>query len=473
MKLMKKLLTAVFALVMMIGLSTRAFAEDGEPAESTVSGTITVKKNFKEQTYELYKIFDATATEGRTEESPDGISYKLMVGKTDFKATVNGKEVDGSKWFTIDDVGNVSLADGVSSITFDAEFAGWAKAYGTQIGESLTASKNDDETVKWENLTAGYYFITTTTGSLVTVDSITPSVEVEDKNTIPEVDKTITGASDISEDGKKALAQIGTEVEFKAEVTVGKGSKSLYFHDKMDAGLTFISGSVTVTGVGSDKYEILDPPVAGDTFTIKFADGLTEDTDIKITITYRAIINADAVTKVENHAKLTYGDNSTSTQESKTETYNAKVSVKKYDGAEINNKPLAGAGFKLKNSKGEYYHYDEKANVVSWVDEASGDEHVSDAHGDVAPFIGLAAGTYTLVESTVPSGYNKASDTTVTVNAGDYTEKNLRQEIEIENNTGTELPSTGGTGTTMFYVFGALLVIAAGVLLVSRKRMSE
>jgi len=87
-------------------------------------------------------------------------------------------------------------------------------------------------------------------------------------------------------------------------------------------------------------------------------------------------------------------------------------------------------------------------------------------------FKGLADGTYTLEESTVPSGYNKAADQTITIAKDDYTAANLEQTAEVINLSGSELPSTGGIGTTMFYVIGAILVIGAGVVLVTRRRMS-
>ena len=86
-------------------------------------------------------------------------------------------------------------------------------------------------------------------------------------------------------------------------------------------------------------------------------------------------------------------------------------------------------------------------------------------------FTGLANGTYTLIEKTVPAGYNKAADSTFTVAEHNYTAANLEQTAEVTNNSGSELPATGGIGTTIFYIIGAILVIGAGVVLVTRRRM--
>lgn len=473
MKKLSKVLVLVLSAIMVLAMSASVFAA---PATDC---TITVSKNYKDQTYHLYQIFTAETVAGRTSSQEDGISYKLMSGKTDLKATVDGVVVDGAQWFTIDSVGNITVngtPNGTPNLDSDA-FRAWVKAYGKEIGTGITAASDNDVNVKWTDLTEGYYYITTTTGSLVTVDSIKPNATVNDKNTIPSVDKKITGATSIDQDGKKALAQIGTDVTYTATVTIGKGSKNVVFHDTMDAGLTFKgNNNVTVTPnkpiAGTDTwYTIKETPDSGDTLTITFKDGLEEGT--VITIVYKATINANAVTKIGNTAKVTYGDNNTSTKESKTDTYNAEIGVIKYDGDKADKKYLGGAGFKLKNSDGKYYKL--TGTVISWVDsEADGDEHFSNAtDGKVPAFTGLANGIYTLVETTVPSGYNTAEDTKITIAEHDYAPANLSQKAEIENNTGVELPGTGGIGTTVFYVLGSLLVIGCGIVLVSRRRMQK
>ena len=135
-------------------------------------------------------------------------------------------------------------------------------------------------------------------------------------------------------------------------------------------------------------------------------------------------------------------------------------------------KPLAGAGFVLKNSEGKYYKLDNGA--VTWVDSINdATEYLTDDTGalaDGAKFTGLASGTYALEEKTVPAGYNKADDTPITITANDYTTPNLVQTADVENESGTVLPSTGGIGTTIFYVVGSVLVLGAAVVLIVRRR---
>ena len=120
-----------------------------------------------------------------------------------------------------------------------------------------------------ENLGAGYYYITTSTGTVVTIDSTAPSADVIDKNTVPGVDKKITGATSIDENGKKALAQVGTTVNYSAEITVGKGAKGYIFHDTMETGLTY-NNDAAVTGVEASATTYTAGKEGDDTFTITF-----------------------------------------------------------------------------------------------------------------------------------------------------------------------------------------------------------
>ena len=191
-------------------------------------------------------------------------------------------------------------------------------------------------------------------------------------------------------------------------------------------------------------------------------------------VRYSAKVNEGAVIAGEgnpNTAVVEWGNpEDPLSDDDDAKVFTGQISVIKYDGAKEDEKPLGGAGFKLKNADGKYYKLANGA--VTWVDaEADGDEHLSaDADGVMPPFIGLADGVYTLVETTVPEGFNKASDTTITIAAHDHTEANLDQVAKVENRQGAELPSTGGIGTTIFYVIGGLLILGAAIILVARRK---
>ena len=87
---------------------------------------------------------------------------------------------------------------------------------------------------------------------------------------------------------------------------------------------------------------------------------------------------------------------------------------------------------------------------------------------------GLDAGRYYLTETQQPAGYNKLKDPIEIVideNGDIKVDTNKVDEVKVLNNTGSLLPSTGGMGTTLFYIFGAILVIGSGVVLITKKRM--
>jgi len=445
----KKFFALLAAVLMVLSMGVTAFAAD--------DGSITITppdglKATDKTTYTIYKVFDATVNDDDT----DKVNYTLCAGDT---LSVAMKAAG----FSVDTAGNVSGPTGDK--LSDAAIAA-IKAYVTSADIVGTVEATGTTPVTKTGLSYGYYYISTTTGSVVTIDTTHKEAEVEDKNTIPVITKTIIGASSYDADGKKALAQVGTDVDYKVEITVGKGAEGYKFHDKMGTGLVFKEGSVTVTGIDADKYEVLGTPESGDDITITFEDGIAADTTI--TITYKATITSDALQEkpAENTASLDYGHSYT-TELIGTSVYNAKFTVSKYDDKGAG---LAGAGFVIKNEAGKYYKLEN--GVVSWVDDiGDATTQESDANGNVPAFTGLADGNYTLEEKIVPSGYNKAADSTFIIKSHDYTADNLQISASVENKAGSTLPTTGGIGTTIFYVVGAILVVGAGVVLITRRRM--
>ena len=171
--------------------------------------------------------------------------------------------------------------------------------------------------------------------------------------------------------------------------------------------------------------------------------------------------------------------------------------------------PLAGAEFVLYKKGGAngatnlYYKWNDatsdKAEHITWVEDIKDATHVTteivgegeDAKA-VAYFNGLKDGTYYLKETKAPEGYNPLpEDLSVTIDgksvltddgtgvpvAGMDTEATLQAALtkvqDVENDTGALMPETGGIGTTIFYTLGGLMVVAAGVLLVTKRRMQS
>lgn len=170
--------------------------------------------------------------------------------------------------------------------------------------------------------------------------------------------------------------------------------------------------------------------------------------------------------------------------------------INKIDGA--TSSALAGAGFAIKDSTGKYATFDANRSITGWVsdyDESKCVVYSAEGTG-IAVIKGLDSGTYTLQEKVVPTGYNQMADKDFTITATYNTtvdafdgSTNPLTKLEstlgtgnaskgeitatISNNKGSELPSTGGMGTTIFYVGGGILVVASGALLISKKRMKN
>lgn len=490
---MKKIFAFMLTLVMMLSLS--GIVNAGKVSAEITTGSVTVRPNFKNQTYTLYKLFDAHIT-FKNNGKVAAITYTLPAGKSELGA--------GTKWFKINDNGFVEVKD--NSVTIDwaknREAIEWAKSFGTQIGNSIKAASDNDESVKWENLEFGYYFVDSTLGSFIGINSNTPDATIQDKNAAPTIDKEITGVKDKDENAsgsvfdatetaektdvgsganEQAIAQIGDTVSYKLTITVKPGAENYVITDTM-TNLDLISDTIKVDDVAYNASEKVDNATDAtvvsdddDTFKITLAQAWLDNvkTDTEVVITYDAKLKASANVATEanpNTVKLTWGDKQADNySEDQSKVWTAEVDVDKRIAKE-DGEPLEGAGFKLKNGSGLFYNLDDNRNVT-W--DANGKEIMTDATGKLTEkFKGLANGTYTLVESTVPAGYNKLGDTAVTIADKDASDTNLSQTKVVINNTGSTLPSTGGIGTTIFYVLGGILMAAAVVLLITKKKMS-
>lgn len=478
MKKMRKIFALLIAMVMVLGMSTMVFAaeDDGEVTTATGSITITVPSTqtapTKDTVYKIYKVFDATVNA----DDNTKVSYTLCDGDTLSAAMT-------AAGFKVDTAGNVT---GPASLNADAIAAIAAYVTDADLVKTVTAAVGDTS-VTAADLPYGYYYITTTSGTVVTIDSNNNNPTVNDKNIIPKVVKSAGSAYDAA--SLAAIAAVGTDQPYTAQIDIGKGTQKLVFTDTMTNQTYNGDAKVTVGGVevAASATTFSISGATGDaSFTITFVDsyiaGLADDTII--TINYSGKITSDALSTdpATNTAKITSGEGNESTSET-IKVYNAKFTVTKQDG---DKEPLAGAGFVIAKTvedtsegaeegatKTVYYKLAADKKSISWVDSIDdATEYTSDANGAVTAFTGLGVGTYTLIEKTVPAGYNKADDSTFTIADKDYTATNLEQAKTVTNNSGAELPSTGGIGTTIFYIIGAILVIGAGVVLVTRRRMS-
>ncbi|MBR2560667.1 MAG: isopeptide-forming domain-containing fimbrial protein [Eubacterium sp.] len=534
MKKMKKIFALLIAMVMVFGMSTTVFAastiykgayDDSEGATNTEwdgAGPASIKITLPTTqvaptgttTYEIYKVFDAT-----NNGTSSAISYTIMSGKsgvpgTTFIADINGTvyHYDPTATVTADTEGaiQITLTGGskryivpTGGTLTEAEVAAIASYIGSDAPVCTAVVPAGDASVTISGLDYGYYYIATSTGTVVTVDSTNPSAEVKDKNVIPPVVKSAGTA--YNADSLKAIAAVGTSQPFTAQITKTHGAKNLVFTDTMTNMLFDGTVNITVSSGTAPTTAQAKVETTATGFTVTFDNdyiaGLADNTII--TLKYSGTITSDAlsVNPATNTATLTSGEGNTSTSAT-VNVYNAKFTVTKQDGS---GQPLPDAGFVIKNNAGAYYKLnaateaveddpttegvDESADAtpasITWytlaanetLEQAISDgkitQYISNAQGTVPAFTGLANGTYTLVESTVPNGYNKAADSTFTIADNNYDRANLEQTATVVNQAGSVLPSTGGIGTKMFYIIGAVIVAGAAIALVARRRVRK
>lgn len=480
MKHARKLASLLLALVMVFALATTAFATGTVTTPTT--GTITVDNPQNGTTYTAYKIFDVVYdTKGHYSYTIDSTSEWFETVKAYADGANSGltlTEVLGTTTYVVTTTSDFSAPPFAEALK--------AAVNGKTGGITLT---EDNGKATATDLDLGYYFVASTSGALCNLTTTNPDVTIHDKNDMP-FEKT----------DNKVSANVGETVNYtitgKVPDTTGFETYTYEIADTMSEGLTFNRNSLAVK-VGSadvtadtDKCTIIyDATTTPNTFKLSINVKNFNIGD-DIVVTYDATINEKAVEKISyNEATLTYSNDptdsakTTTTPAQKQEVYTSKIVIDKYETGKPGTK-LPGAEFVLCRNDDvqyaavqndiQYYRWDEATKTVSWVDDiADATKVTTDAHG-AASFDGLADGTYYLVETKAPAGYNPLTAPVPVTVAGSSTDiTKLSVTAKVENQAGTLLPSTGGVGTTVFYVLGAVLVLGAVVLLVTKKRMSD
>ena len=516
MKKMKKFASILLALVMAMALTVPAFAVEGDETTPT-TGSITVSNPVEGETYTAYKIFDVKYS---------GKNYSYTI-KSDSKwySNVNAYATE-TNGLTLTEAAGVP---GEYYVTVDtdkfsaADFANTLSKVSRTDMSGTPLEKNSEGKLVATGLDLGYYFVTSSVGALCDLTTTNPNATVTEKNDIP-FDKTI----DVH------TVEVGQTVTFTLTAKVPDATAFEKFtyqmKDTMSEGLTFDGvNSISVSTVSKDVEEgsVLTTPgtnltsywtaeTVGNGFTLNFDVKSMQDNGIEvgtwIVVTYTATVNDGAIADIEeNDAKLIYSHNPSNSEDTKERddkeyVYSAKLEINKDNKA---GQPLAGAEFVLYKKGGTdgntnlYYRWneatDDKAEHITWVEDIKDATHVTteivgegeDAKA-VAYFNGLKDGTYYLKETKAPEGYNPLpEDLSVTIKgtpvltengtgvptAGMDVEATLQAALttvqEVENDTGAQMPETGGIGTTIFYTLGGLMVVAAGVLLVTKRRMQS
>ena len=525
-KAIKKLLAALLAVAMVCAMAIPAFAYNpGETKEDL---------NTKHD-YGAFQIFEGVISKdnptlsdvnwGRNITEPDIFLAKLKEDPTiggKFETDFTAQDVLAviSKWHDSDD-NSIAFARVVCHYLYPD-----ANANPTPVATDHTGGINIPK--------SGYYLIVdTSTFSdddsyhaynsffLLNVPQTPYVVLVNHKVVKPTVEKEAYDNNDIGSTGgwgSSADHAINEPFQFRliAKLPASENNGRAYdyykeyavcFTDTLSDGITFDKlDTVEITnGDGSTPQVInnytLDPNNPQSSFKLSIDDVKTCVPDLNkgatITVTYTAHLNEKAYvntvgggTDNKNRVYLEYSNNpriSTSldhTPESEVRVYTYQLNNTKYRDDDTTGNELAGAGFRLysdadcKNEvelyqDGEFYYPIKNATgkeAVEMKSAANGQFNVK----------GLDAGTYYLKETTPPKDYNACADKKIVISAThtEYNvnlsgESNLNNKIINKKAGGITLPSTGGIGTTIFYVVGGGLMVAAIVLLVTKKRMEN
>ena len=499
MKHARKLASLLLALVMVFALATTAFAQDVTVTGGT--GSITISNAAKGETYTIYKLFDATV-------NADGssIAYTGTIPES-LKA-----------YFTADSNNYISATAAAKDGENMSEGLKTALKTWTAAATAAATATSDGSALNFKELAYGYYVVTTTQGDqVISVDSTMPNVTIVDKNSSTPKDLSKTASSNDVSIGDT----VTYTVSFKTSNYYGAGTeaKEIVSYTIEDTLPEFLS-NVTVTSIIVDNDG--NNATAGDqaNVTAQFAnkkiviDWYDEvnnkflyDNGATVTITYTAVVtDKAAIDGNGNTNKVTVtwttkgGDEPGPDKVETDETiFTYAIALKK-----VNNKgnALPGAVFQFPfyvkstaDANGAYIYAGTTAG-------AGLTNQITTPDSGVIVVKGVKSGSYEITEVTAPAGYNKltapvtvqavktsstSTHTTVYLdkdgNVVDVSAKEIEVKVDIDtiaatavvvvNKAGTELPSTGGMGTTVFYVLGTVLVMGAVVLLVTKKRMSD
>lgn len=569
MKTIQKLAALLLALLLACALAVPALATDagdntedssgttgdaGESQTPTATGSITIDNAVAGETYTAYKLFDVSYN---TDKS--AYSYYLTSGQESLKTALEGlglsftTSADGSRYnvnqtkdtssdtvFVKSYNNDGTVKETITAATLAASINSALNADNSTLESLLTPAgtstaqkgNSGSVTASINNLSAGYYFVDSSLGSLCALDTADDTVTIYEKNTQPSIAKKVLEDSNNTYQDYATIDVIDT-VYYQLTVNTGTNEKGsgtgvdgdYTITDTLPNGITYNAstqtGGVKVTtntgtngtenGTKEEWTKDTDYTVSYDstnrklTITLKSSKLATLAQNTDITITYNAAVTASDVTVGgngnKNTATLTYK------QQSSTDTavvYTYEIGITKTNSS---SDYLAGVKFILSKTEGtdpnattKYATVDNNGYLTDWKSNKEEATQLTTDNNGKINVKGLDVGTYILTETETLPGYNLLNDTiTVTINgtsnnntaginndANNNTntntnvtykltnsEEEARTSITVVNNTGSELPSTGGMGTTLFYIIGGILVVVAGVLLVTKKRMDD
>ncbi len=516
MKKLKKaagmLLALALALVTLLGTGTAVRAED---TTGTATNSLTITNTGDTaHTFELYQIFTGDYdTVSKVLSNLQWGSGVTAEGRSNYESAAKKAE---SLIIQGDPVKSQEEANKFADELIQKKYL----ATSPMVSKKVDPSGSDT----FNNLQAGYYLVIDKAGTQTNkpngaytayILQVVGQAEAKTKIDVPKVFKKVKDINDST--GKESDWQdsadydIGDDIPYQITGSMPSNidmysTYKYIFTDTMTKGLSYASGNAKIKIDGKDVTDSFRESIQkndGSTVVtwscenLKGISGVTLNKDSEVVVTYSCKLNEDAVIGAAgnpNTVNLTYSNNPNQggegdtgiTPDDKNIVFTYKVVVNKVDQ---DKKALAGATFTLS-----------KVNADSTTDKIKDFTFSANDEKNIFTASGLDDGTYVLKETTTPSGYNTIEDQYFTISAdhdiksdspalkslsgnkvdGTATTISFTPNLsegslttDVVNKKGSSLPSTGGIGTTIFYVIGSVLVIGAGVLLVTRRRMNK
>ncbi len=496
MKTTKRILAVVLAVFLMAALVVVPASATSAQTTTDKTGSIELLNAMAGVTYDLYRVFDMRST--------DGTNHSFTLNAEFTKAYQAGAFKD---LFKLSDSGTVEPLNTLVDHTLEA----WAQA----VADAVVLAVSDPATYSNDGVTPikavgqlipttsgksnsydhefGYYVMVSSRGSARTVFTIssTGTISITEKNGgLPTLSQTVETAKNANPTNTSVTADSATVLWNMVAVTAKAGTDTYTINVSVPAGLTILDDPSVKLWLGKGVTQVAVTPTVdheNGTITVTVPDSTRlnlKDGDI-LSLTFCTQLNGSAeldTTANTINSTLVYGEPDATTgeyphEDDDTSVWTSGITFHKHIGD--TDEHLAGAGFKLSNGS-QYAVLTELENKVylfaGWSSDGTEITTPADTHATNVKIIGLKEGTYILKETTTPDGYVKAADATVTITADSATNTTRITgvyDLIIRNYYGTTLPSTGGMGTTLFYTAGAVLVLAAVVLLITKKRVAR